>query len=60
MQPIDGIVAEFRDHELLREDCLFSRSIGFRGRYCIHPDQVATVNELFGANEAELVWADPV
>ena len=54
---VDTPEPDFRDLAHLREDALFARSVGFRGKYCIHPDQVPVVNEIFGPAEAELSWA---
>ena len=56
----DGPVMDFRDQELLEQDASFSRSIGFRGKYCIHPDQVATVNRIYSPREDELEFARKV
>jgi citrate lyase subunit beta/citryl-CoA lyase len=51
---IDGIWADFRDAAGLREDALRGRRLGFSGRQCIHPDQIAVVNEIFSPAEDEL------
>jgi citrate lyase subunit beta/citryl-CoA lyase len=51
----DGIWANFKDEAGLRADALIGRRLGFSGRQCIHPDQVAIVNGIFspGADEIE-------
>ena len=54
---IDGIWADFKDSAGLREDALRGRRLGFSGRQCIHPDQLAVVNEIFSPSEAELEHA---
>jgi len=54
---VDTPQPDFRDMEHLREDAWFARSIGYGGKYCIHPDQVAVVNEVFGPTQGELEWA---
>jgi citrate lyase subunit beta/citryl-CoA lyase len=57
---MDGPVADYRDEEGLRKACLLARSLGFDGKWCIHPSQVAVVNEVFSPTEAEVEWAEKV
>jgi citrate lyase subunit beta / citryl-CoA lyase len=54
---IDGIWADFRDSAGLRADALRGRRLGFSGRQCIHPDQLAIVNEVFSPTSAEVEHA---
>ncbi|HKW77688.1 MAG TPA: CoA ester lyase [Candidatus Limnocylindria bacterium] len=54
---IDGIWADFRDEAGLRDDALRGRRLGFSGRQCIHPDQVAIVNEIFSPSADEVAHA---
>lgn len=54
---IDTPEPDFRDTASLRRTCEFTKSIGFRAKFCIHPDQVATVNQVYGPSEAEVAWA---
>lgn len=60
LRAIDGPVADFRDEEGLRKSCQISRSIGFDGKWCIHPGQIEAVNELFSPTEDEVEWARKV
>ncbi len=60
LRAIDGPVADYRDEEGLRKSCLVARSLGFDGKWCIHPGQVETVNEVFSPTERELEWAKKV
>src|SRR5215218_4901623 len=60
LRAIDGPVADYRDEEGLRESCLIARSLGFDGKWCIHPAQIETVNEIFSPTEKELEWARKV
>ncbi len=53
----DGIWADFRDAAGLREDALRGRRLGFAGRQCIHPDQLAVVNEIFSPTADEVAHA---
>jgi citrate lyase beta subunit len=54
---LDGPFADFRDEEGLRRACRIARALGFDGKWCIHPDQIAVVNEIFSPAETELAWA---
>jgi citrate lyase subunit beta/citryl-CoA lyase len=60
LRAVDGPVADYRDEEGLRKSCLVARSLGFDGKWCIHPAQVETVNEVFSPTEKELEWARKV
>ena len=60
LRAMDGPVADYRDEEGLRKSCLVARSLGFDGKWCIHPGQVETVNEVFSPTEKELEWAKKV
>jgi citrate lyase subunit beta/citryl-CoA lyase len=60
LRVIDGPVADYRDEEGLRESCLIARSLGFDGKWCIHPAQIETVNEVFSPTEREIEWAKKV
>jgi len=37
-----------------------ARSLGFDGKWCIHPGQVEIVNEVFSPTEKEIEWARKV
>ena len=60
VRPIDGPYADFRDRDGFRRSCQVARSLGYDGKWCIHPDQVPIANEVFSADEAELSWAQEV
>lgn len=60
LRAIDGPVADYGDEEGLRKSCLTARSLGFDGKWCIHPVQIETVNEVFSPTEKELEWARKV
>ena len=57
---VDGPVADHRDEEGLRQSCLLARSLGFDGKWCIHPAQLETVNDVFSPTEGEIDWARKV
>ena len=54
---LDGPVADYGDEEGLRKSCLLARSLGFDGKWCIHPAQIPVVNEAFSPTEKEVEWA---
>ena len=60
LRVLDGPVADYRDEEGLRRSCLISRSLGFDGKWCIHPAQLGIVNEVFSPTEREVEWAKKV
>ena len=51
---IDQIVADFRDDDRCRRECLEARALGYGGKLCIHPAQVTIANEAFLPSPAEL------
>jgi citrate lyase subunit beta/citryl-CoA lyase len=55
--PIDGVSVEFGDDGRMRADALRSKQLGFGGKLCIHPRQVAAVNAAFQPSPAEVQWA---
>ena len=54
--PIDGPCTSWEDTDLLRAGCQRARRLGFGGKLCIHPRQVATVNAAFAPSETEIAW----
>lgn len=52
--PFDLVHLDTRDEEGLERECRLARSLGFRGKACIHPAQVATVNRVFTPSEQEV------
>lgn len=55
--PIDGVVADLRDEAGWVTETRRARSLGFGGKLCIHPRQVAAVNEGFAPTADEIRWA---
>ena len=60
LRVLDGPVADYGDEEGLRRSCLIARSLGFDGKWCIHPAQIAVVNETFSPTDKEVDWARKV
>ncbi len=55
VQPIDSVFSDIDDMEALKRNVTESKSLGFAGMGCIHPRQVAIINEYFlpDANEID-------
>jgi citrate lyase beta subunit len=58
--PFDVVHLDVRDDEGLEEECRLARSLGFRGKACIHPAQLPIANRVFAPSEAEVEWATKV
>ncbi len=57
VQPIDTVFSDVGDMEGLRESVKEARSLGFDGKGCIHPRQIAVVHEAMAPEEAEIAKA---
>ena len=57
---LDGVHLDFRNLKTLRTVCEQGQHMGFDGKTLIHPDQIATANEVFGYDEAAAVHARAV
>ncbi len=58
--PLHGVYQAFNDEQGLHESAANARALGFGGKLCIHPKQVATVNKAFSPTESEVQWAKSV
>ncbi|CAN7248061.1 HpcH/HpaI aldolase/citrate lyase family protein [Variovorax paradoxus] len=58
--PVDGVSVHFTDVDAIRADALRSRQLGFGGKLCIHPRQVAEVNAAFRPTSEDAEWARAV
>lgn len=58
--PIDTVYPHFREAEVYATLCRRSKALGFGGRMCIHPDQLAPTNQLYAPTEEERAWAAAV
>ncbi|GAC1534879.1 MAG: CoA ester lyase [Herpetosiphon sp.] len=54
---IDGPFAAFHDEPGLRTSTTLSRRLGYDGKWVIHPDQIAVVNDLFTPSPDEITAA---
>lgn len=53
----DSAFPDIRDADGFRAEAQMSRRLGFWGKSCIHPSQVALANEVFSASEEEFEHA---
>ncbi len=54
---IDGVYNDFNNNEGLRAECEQGRDFGMDGKTLIHPNQIATCNEVFAPSAEEVDWA---
>jgi citrate lyase subunit beta/citryl-CoA lyase len=60
LRAIDGPIADFRDLDRVRASAMRSRSLGYDGKWCIHPAQIEVVNDVFSPTEQEMQHAAKV
>jgi citrate lyase subunit beta/citryl-CoA lyase len=54
---IDAVFVDFRSHDRLRQDAVRAKTLGFRGKMAIHPDQVEIINDVFTPTTEEIAAA---
>jgi citrate lyase subunit beta/citryl-CoA lyase len=60
VQAIDTVFADIEDMDALRASCRAAKELGFEGKGCIHPRQVAVVNDEFAPSAAEIEKAQQI
>jgi citrate lyase subunit beta/citryl-CoA lyase len=60
VQPIDTVFSDVTDMDGLRASVLEARSLGFVGKGCIHPRQIAVVHEALAPTPAEVQKAQQI
>jgi citrate lyase subunit beta/citryl-CoA lyase len=58
--PIDGVTVELRDEGVILAAVQHASALGFGGKLCIHPAQIAAVHRGFAPSAEELAWAKEV
>ena len=53
LQVIDGPFLKIRELDQLREYCMRTRVLGYDGKWCLHPDQVTVINEVFSPTQEQ-------
>ena len=51
---VDAVFIDIASPDALRTDAVRGRAMGFRGKMAIHPDQIATINDVFTPSADEL------
>jgi citrate lyase beta subunit len=55
--PFDVVFLNIRDAAGLEAQATLARTLGYRGKLCIHPDQLEPIRRVFAPTDAELDWA---
>ena len=55
--PIDTVFIELRETAAFEASCARGAVLGFQGRLCIHPDQIAPANAAYSPPDAEITRA---
>lgn len=58
--PADGVTTDLADDATLQADLAHAAALGFTGKLCIHPRQVAIANQRLTPSGAEIDWARAV
>lgn len=58
--PVDGVSVAIDDEAALAATVARAKRMGFRAKLCIHPRQIAAVNQGFLPGQEELAWARKV
>jgi citrate lyase subunit beta/citryl-CoA lyase len=53
LQVIDGPYLKIRDADGLRDYCQRAHTLGYDGKWTLHPDQIAVVNEVFSPTQEQ-------
>lgn len=55
--PVDGVTTDLTDLSVTRADAQRARRLGFTGKLCVHPRQVAVVHDAFRPEPDQVAWA---
>jgi len=58
--PLDTVWVDLTDPDGLEASARTALTLGFQGKMCIHPDQIAPVNRVFTPSDAEIASAERV
>jgi citrate lyase subunit beta / citryl-CoA lyase len=58
--PVDGVTTDLDDPAVAGADATRARGLGFTGKLCIHPKQLAAVNAAFTPGPDEIAWASRI
>jgi citrate lyase subunit beta/citryl-CoA lyase len=57
---IDGAYPDFKNLDGYRRECIRAKTLGFVGKWAIHPQQVAIANQVFSPTQEEVAYARKV
>jgi citrate lyase subunit beta/citryl-CoA lyase len=60
VQPVDGVFANFRNEDGLREESQAAAREGFTGKLAVHPAQVAVINAAFTPSAEDVASAENI
>ncbi len=60
LDAIDGPFADFSDPDGYRRECEWSATLGFVGKWAIHPSQIAIANEVYAPSDAAIEQAQRI
>lgn len=60
IQPIDSVFSDVADEAGLIQSVLEAKSLGFEGKGCIHPRQIAVIHKGFAPTDAEIEKAKKI
>jgi len=60
LRAIDGPYAAYRDAARFERSCRIARALGFDGKQCIHPAQLASANDIFSPTAEEVARAKEI
>jgi citrate lyase subunit beta/citryl-CoA lyase len=58
--PWDGVTSSVEDETAIYEDATYAAGLGFGGKLCIHPRQIAPARRGFKPDDAQISWAQRV
>ncbi|GCF07769.1 HpcH/HpaI aldolase/citrate lyase family protein [Dictyobacter arantiisoli] len=57
IEAIDGAYSDFKDDAGYQRECIRAKTLGFSGKWAIHPNQIASANQIFAPSTAEISYA---
>lgn len=58
--PVDGITADTRDIGLIQKEAALGQELGFKGKFLIHPAQIAPAKAAYRPSPQDVAWARKV
>ena len=58
--PVDNVCLDISDDEAIRKDTLKGLNLGYAGKLCIHPHQVAIVNDVYTPTDEQVAKANAI